>query len=436
MPKTIVYRSSTGVENCCRVYRTGHSNKVIRFCCPDMPDPVSNAVAYVEEMNKINEKFFQPYFDDPFNVDPQTIYCDLLEFFEGEKERLNNVNPDLIAQIEFITNAMTLVRKDASQYFLLNLQSSAMAKQIESTIQGLIMNIYMLNTKISILTGYEGDDGVAGSAKMQIAQFKDPRYVMARFQPDLSMLSFLYPDEPTAKYYMRLKRLLEMSGLYESKQDVTDEMIGFLDRFLVKHDLTLTLAQWLEIKENEKLLTTEELEEIEIGKEQLEIIKRRDEYLDEWKEQHGDHSVLKGTFSMDVCNLDSILCRRYDQNKFRLDQQLERFKNCEPARRPGIIPIPNVLERMMLVQGSISVDTVDISFDLDTLANATGSHAQAIIDRLSRIPHRDLPRSIKDDSCSNTCETKKRSYYFPQCSTTRKRSCKSKNNKTRKNICG
>ena len=434
MPKTIVSRSSTGLENCCRVYRTGHINKVIRFCCPDMPNPVSNAVAYVEEMNKINEKFFQPYFDDPFNVDPETIYCDLLEFFEGEKERLTNVSPDLIAQIEFITNAMTLVRKDASQYFLLNLQNAAMAKQIESTIQGLIMNIYMLNTKISILTGYEGDDGVAGSAKVQIAQIKDPRYIMAQFQPDLTMLTFLYPDEPTAKYYMRLKKLLEMSGLYESKQDITNDMVKFLDRFLVKHDLTLTLAQWLEIKENEKLLTTEELEEIEIGKEQLEIIQRRDEYLDEWKEQHGHHSVLKGTFSMDVCNLDRILCRRYDQNKFRLDQQLKQFQGCEPARRPGIIPVPNVLERMMLVQGSISITTADVSFDLDTLANAAGSEAQNIIDRLSKLPYRDPSRSIKDDSCSTTCEPKKRRYHFPKCSTTRKK-CKTKNNKTRKNIC-
>ena len=78
MPKTIVSRSSTGLENCSRVYRTGHINKVIRFCCPEMPDPVSNCVAYVEEMNKINEKFFQPYFDNPLDVDPESIYCDLL----------------------------------------------------------------------------------------------------------------------------------------------------------------------------------------------------------------------------------------------------------------------------------------------------------------------------------------------------------------------
>ena len=141
-----------------------------------MPDPINNGVAYVDEMNKINEKFFQPYFDDPFNVDPETVYCDILEFFEGEKERLQSVSPDLIAQINFITNAMTLVRKDASQYFLLNLQNSAMAKQIESTIQGLIMNIYMLNTKISILSGYEGEDALAGTAKVELAQFKDPRY--------------------------------------------------------------------------------------------------------------------------------------------------------------------------------------------------------------------------------------------------------------------
>ena len=400
-----------------------------------MPDPVNDGVAYVEEMNKINEKFFQPYFDDPFNVDIEGVYCDILEFFEGEKERLQSVSPDLIAQINFITNAMTLVRKDASQYFLLNLQNSAMAKQIESTIQGLIMNIYMLNTKIGILTGYTGDDGVAGSAKLHLAQFKDPRYIMAQFQPDLSMLAFLFPGEPTAKYYMRLKILLEKSGLYESNQDITDDMIRFLDRFLVKHDLTLTLSQWLEIKENEKLLTTEELEEIEVGKEQLEIIRRRDEFLDQWKEDHGEHSVLKGTFSLTTTDIDQILCRRYDKNRFNLDQQLKRFKDCKPARKGGILPVPNVLDRMMLVEGSISLTTTNISFDLDTLANATGSAAQNIIDRLSRVMPQDPFHSIKDNSCVDICEPEKHNYYFPTCSTTRKKSCKTKNNKTRKNIC-
>ena len=435
MPKTIVSRSAIGLENCCRVYRTGHLNKIIRFCCPEMPDPVNDGVAYVDEMNKINEKFFQPYFDDPFNVDPETVYCDILEFFEGEKERLKNISPDLIAQIDFITNAMTLVRKDASQYFLLNLQNSAMATQIESTIQGLIMNIYMLNTKISILSGYEGEDGLAGTAKVEVAQFKDPRYIMAQFQPDLTMLSFLFPNEPTAKYYMRLKKLLEQSGLYTSKNDITEDMTRFLDRFLVKHDLSLTLGQWLEIKENEELLTTDELEEIEIGKEQLQIIRKRDEFLDEWKQQHGDHSVLKGTFNLTITDIDQVLCRRYDANRFNLDTKIERFKNCAPARRPGIIPYPNVLERMMMVQGSISMTTTNISFDLDSLAQATGSDAQRIIDRLSIVPHKLPTRTIKDNSCIEICEPEKRNYYFPTCSTTRKKSCKSKNNKTRKNIC-
>lgn len=440
MPKTVISRSSSGLEDSDRTYRSGHGNKKrIRFSeLPDsvkngVPDPVKNSVAYVEKMNKINEKFFQPYFDDPFNVDPNMIYNDLLEFFEREKKRFRAVNPDLIAQINFITNAMTLVRKDASQYFLLNLQNSAMVKQIESTIQGLIMNIYMLNTKISILTGYHGDDALSGSTKIRISGFKDPRYMMAQFQPDLSMLSFLYPNEPTAKYYTRLKRLLELSGLYESKQDITRDMIGFLDRFLVKHDLTLTLSQWLQIKENEKLLTTEELKEIEIGKEEIEIIKKREEYLDEWKKQHGDHSVLNGTFTMNVRKLDKILCRRYDQNKFRLDQQFKRFKGCKPARITGITPVPNFFERMMLIQGSMSVTTPDISFDLDTLENSNGSYAQDIIDRLSKLPSQNQFRSIKDKSCMDTCEPRKLCYTFPKCSITRKK-CKTKNNKTRKNI--
>ena len=259
---------------------------------------------------------------------------------------------------------------------------------------------------------------------------------MAQFQPDLSMFAFLFPDEPTAKYYMRLKKLLEHSGLYTSKDDITKDMTSFLDRFLVKHDLSLTLAQWLQIKENEELLTAEELEEIENGKEQLQIIKKRDEFLDEWREQHGDHSVLKGTFNLATTDIDQILCRRYDANRFNLDTKIERFKNCAPAKRPGIVPYPNVLERMMLIQGSISVSTANVSFNLDTLAQATGSEAQRIIDRLSIVPPKLPTRSIKDNSCIEICEPEKQNYHFPTCSTTRKKSCKSKNNKTRKNICG
>ena len=55
------------------------------------------------------------------------------------------------------------------------------------------------------------------------------------------MLSFLYPDEPSAKYYTRLTRLLKYSGLYESDKDISNDLTAFLDRYLVQHDLSLTL---------------------------------------------------------------------------------------------------------------------------------------------------------------------------------------------------
>lgn len=306
MPKNIISRSSTGIEKFSGVNRSGHNNKIITY-----PDPV----AYVNEMNEINEKFFQPYFDNPLNVDLENIYDKLLEFFEGQKTSFRSINPDLIAQINFIMNAMTLVRKDASQYFLLNLQNAAISKEIENSIQCLIMNIYMLNTKISILTSYEGDGNVSGKTKVEIAKFKDPRYMMAEFQPDLSMLAFLYPNDPVAKYYTRLTKLLHHSGLYTSKNEITEDMTRFLDRFLVKHNLSLTLQQWLEIKENEKIKENEEL----LTTEKLELE--------------------------------------------------ENLSDC-----------------------------------------------------------------IKDISNSNIYEPEKYNYYFPACSTTRKKICKSKNNKTRKNF--
>lgn len=245
----------------------------------------------------------------------------------------------------------------------------------------------MLNTKISILTGYEGDDSLTGSTKIKIAEFKDPRYMMAEFQPDLTMLSFLYPNEPTAKYYMRLKKLLEMSGLYESKQDVSNDMIKFLNRFLIKHDLTLTLSQWLEAKENEELMSCENLKEIKIGKEQLEINQTTGKNLD------------------------------------------------ESVRRPRIIPVNNVLEGMMVLHGSISMTTANVSFDLDTLANSSSSDAKDIINRLTNLPSKKRSHSIKDNSRSNTFKSKKRNYHFPKCSTTRKNHKLKNNNKTRKNIC-
>ena len=50
---------------------------------------------------------------------------------------------------------MTLVRKGI-WYFIKNLQNTAMARQIEGSIQGLLMHMYLLNTRIAIL---QGDDG-------------------------------------------------------------------------------------------------------------------------------------------------------------------------------------------------------------------------------------------------------------------------------------
>ena len=90
------------------------------------------------------------------------------------------------------------------------------------------MNIYMLNTKIGILTGYTGDDGVAGSAKLHLAQFKDPRYICnARSQ----CLHFYFQVNQQQILYA-IKDIIIEVGLYESNQDISDDMIRFLDRFL------------------------------------------------------------------------------------------------------------------------------------------------------------------------------------------------------------
>jgi len=444
MPKRIITRSASGNTRQQLIFRTGHHSKLLKMCST-MPDPCIDGVTYIEQMNQINKNFFEPFFNDPYSVDPDTIYLDLLTFLESERKRYLISRPDIVTQVEFMINAMTLVRKDASQYFIKNLQNTAMARQIEGSIQGLLMHIYLLNTRIAILQGDTGKTSLSGGTRLEVAQMKNPKYVMAQFQPHLSMLSFLYPDEPSAKYYTRLARLLKYSGLYDSDKDISNDLTAFLDRYLVQHDLSLTLEQWLALKEDNKVISEEEQEYIEENieyiEDSIEYIESVEKTLDEWRDKRGSATILDGTLKITTSDIDTILRNRYHANTNNLDRQIERFKHCQPKHPSGVIEV-NVdsngrVIRSLLIDGNFTMSHAHgYSFDLENLSNLTPDNARDIINKLhpaTTMSANPPPSNIKDPTPSSP--KSKTSYYPSRSKTCKNYSTKSSKNKTRKNIC-
>ena len=95
MPKRIITRSASGNTRHQIIFRTGHRSKLLKMCST-MPDPCIDGVTYIEQMNQINKNFFEPFFNDPYSVDPDTIYLDLLTFLESERNRYLVSRPDIV----------------------------------------------------------------------------------------------------------------------------------------------------------------------------------------------------------------------------------------------------------------------------------------------------------------------------------------------------
>ena len=229
MPKRITTRCTIGVDCRSNVFRTGHMFKCKKNESNNVVDQI---VLFAEEMEKINKNFFQPFFNDPLTIDLEKSYCDLLKYFQEQRE-IYSSKPDVLLQINFIETAMRSIRTDASQYFLKSLQNEALAREIETSIQGLLLHIYLLNSRITILSGFDLSSSIGGTTKIELARYDDPRYVMAKHQPDLQMINFLFPNEPTLQYYKKIKLLLRNSGLYENTEAISDDLKRFLVRYII-----------------------------------------------------------------------------------------------------------------------------------------------------------------------------------------------------------
>ena len=167
MPKKIIYRNVAGIECFSRRLRSGHLTKPT-FICPSCPETIQDyMVLFTEQMNLIIKEFFEPFYENPFNIDLKNTYNKLDSFFDTQRTIYAN-KPEIIIQIDFITNAMRSVRKEGSQYFLKTLQYTSLAREIETTIHGLLMHIYMLNTRIAILSGYTGENEVKGKTAVEL----------------------------------------------------------------------------------------------------------------------------------------------------------------------------------------------------------------------------------------------------------------------------
>lgn len=423
MPKHIVTRSATGLDCAPRQTRSGHITKYIDnrcCCCPETIE--EHAVLFTEHMNLITTNFFQPFFESPMNVDLKKSYCDINAFFEEQRAIYAN-RPEVLTQIDFITNAMTLVRTDASQYFLKSLQFESLSREIETSIQGLLMHIYMLNTRIAILSGYTGDNALGGNTSIDVKQIQDPRYAVAKFQPKLSMLSFLFPDVPTGKYYSKLKTLLAMSGMYSCENEITEDMVNFLDRYIIKYDLSKTLEQWLYEQNADNSNIEDYTDIIENDENHMEVMRQ-------WKNIHGE-SILDGNLTINVHNIDKYLSKVYRGNMGYISKYYPDPAPCPPqSGAGGIHPWQSPLGKMIPLSGAFSMNPANsYNFNTDDLTSLTGSVevAKRTLEKLYA-PNPTITK-IKQHTFEYVPPT------FQKTCTTRKKRVKVKNNCTRRNIC-
>lgn len=419
MPKNIVTRSATGLDCASRRLRSGHFTKSIdKSCCCCCPENIDDQLTlFTEQMNMITRNFFEPFYESPLCVDLKKSYNQINEFFNEQKTIYAN-KPEVITQIDFIVNAMTIVREDASQYFLKSLQFESLSREIETSIQGLLLHIYMLNSRIAILSGYSGEDAIGGSTNIEVKQIQDPRYAVAKYQPKLSMLSFLFPDEPTGKYYSKLKTLLSMSGMYESEEHITHDMTNFLDRYIVKYDVNKTLEQWM--YEQDNINSDEIIDYTDI----IENDEKHIELMRQWREINGN-TILDGQLTIDVRNIDKYLSQHYHSNLSYLKTHYHKPEPICPPSNPKIHPWQSPLGRMIPLSGSFSLNPVNnLAFNAGDVSTCN-DELQKTLDKMYLV--------------SQTINTRQKSSYkppvFSRCSVTKKHRKVMKNNSTRKNIC-
>lgn len=436
MPRTIRTRNAVGLDCVSRKMRSGHVSKSNDDCCcccvcPDTVD--EQLVLFTEQMAQVTSNFFEPFFANPMDVDLTRSYCSINAFFD-EQRTIYAARPDVLAQIDFITNAMTVVRKPGSQYFLKSLQYESLAREIETAIQGLLMHIYLLNTRIAILSGYTGEDALAGESGVEIKEIIDPRYAVAKYQPNLSMVSFLYPDVPTGKYYSKLKALLKYSGLYANECEISEDLVRFLDRYIIKYDVNKTLEQWIQEKKAQELAELQNYTDI------IEADAARMALLEAWRDRYGD-SVLSGTFSLDVRDIDTYLSQVYAKNVEDLGWATVANQQCNPCcpepATGGMHPWMSPLGRMIPLSGTFSLNPANaLCFATDDLSALTGSVEVAEATMAKLYPVLNAPPETQ-----GVCNVVKenggcpRSYSFPECSVTRKIRASCGTRRTRKNIC-
>ena len=301
---------------------------------------------------------------------------------------------------------MRSVRKEGSQYFLKTLQYTSLAREIETTIHGLLMHIYMLNTRVAILSGYTGENEVKGKTAVELHTIKDTRYIMAELQPDLTMTSFLYPDEPTGKYYKKLKMLLKNSGLYNNPQDVTADLINFLDRFIIKFNLNKTLEEYLDEQEN-SVPISDEYENALIQDE------KHIETMDLWRKKYGN-GIFSGNLKLEVADISTDLNVLYEKNinylKYHHPHLFDTKTPPPNSCPPDLVRIPNSpLNRFIPIKGTLSINPTNcINFEGDNLATLLKSEDEVnrIFEKLYRLPPLLTDPIIKEAKCENTIEEK------------------------------
>ena len=367
MPKRINTRSATGLSCYTRELRTGHIMKIAKMCCPKNLSEHINL--FTKQMEHITNKFFIPFTENPLDIDLRKTYSDILTFFEEQRKIYAN-NSEVLIQINFISDAMRIIRTDATQYYFRSLQNEALARELEASIEGILLHIYLLNSRIAILSSYSGENQLSGTAKVELTEIKDPRFTMAQYQPEVSMINFLFPDQPTFKYYTRMKVLLEQSGLYSNKQDIVDDLKRFLNRYIVNYDLGKTLEEYID-EQN----ANNDSNEI-INDDILEMDEHNKTILEEWRQKYGN-SVLNGSLVFELTDLNERLQKQYKKNTDQITPSPPSVPCNKPSNNTGGL-IPYMYEglgRMIPLDGCFSLGiTEQLNLDINVIKDTLKKH--------------------------------------------------------------
>ena len=183
--------------------------------------------------------------------------------------------------------------------------------------------------------------------------------------------------------------LLKNSGLYNNLQDVTADLINFLDRFIIKFNLNKTLEEYLDEQEISVPINDEYEKNILIEDE------KHIETMDLWRKKYGN-GIFSENFEIKVADismdLNVLFMKNINYLKYHHPHLFGHQNRSSPPSScpPDLVRIPNSpLNRFIPIKGTLSINPTNcINFEGDnlTLLLKSEDEVNRIFEKLYRLP--------------------------------------------------